>query len=72
MITDYNMPEINGIELVKAIREKSKVPVLIISGMGQEVQKEFTNLEPITFLAKPFKVNEIVDLLQIMHQSNTN
>lgn len=36
LVTDYKMPEINGIELTKLIREKSDIPIIMFTGWGDE------------------------------------
>ena len=37
IITDLNMPEMNGLELVEHVRDKfSKVPVVLMTGEGSE------------------------------------
>ena len=36
LITDYDMPEIDGISLVKKIRKTSNIPIIIYTGRGSE------------------------------------
>lgn len=42
IITDINMPRINGLELIKKVREVmgSKVPIIILTTRGEEVDIE--------------------------------
>ncbi len=59
VITDINMPDINGLELIRYIRQNShhnsEVPVLIISTQsGERDQKRGLALGADGFLAKPF------------------
>ena len=36
LITDYDMPEKDGITLAKEIRKQSKIPIIIYTGRGSE------------------------------------
>ena len=36
VVTDYAMPEMNGLELAKRIREKHNVPIILYTGKGSE------------------------------------
>src|SRR5439155_9686061 len=65
IITDINMPDINGLELVKFVRESERhrqVPLLIISTQSSEKDRERgLALGADGFLAKPFKPDELRD-----------
>ncbi len=37
IITDYRMPNINGLELVYLIRESSDIPIIMFTGYGNEL-----------------------------------
>lgn len=64
VITDINMPDINGLELVRFIRSSSKhsdVPVLIISTQASERdRRKLRDVGASGFLAKPFEPQELV------------
>lgn len=36
IVTDFRMPNINGLELVRLIRESSDVPIIMFTGYGNE------------------------------------
>jgi PAS domain S-box-containing protein len=36
LVTDYDMPDMNGLELAKKIRETSNIPIIIYTGRGSE------------------------------------
>jgi two-component system chemotaxis response regulator CheY len=65
VITDINMPDINGLELVKFVRESEhhkQVPLLIISTQSAEKDRERgLALGADGFLAKPFTPLELRD-----------
>ena len=61
LITDINMPELNGIELIKKAREE-KPDISIIAMTGFD--KDYTYMDVINagandFISKPFKIDEI-------------
>ncbi len=66
-VLDYQMPEIDGIELARIIRqsENSKgIPIIILSSISQkeELQKINTELD-ILFLTKPIKQAQLQQIL---------
>lgn len=65
VVTDINMPDINGLELVRFVRESEhhkKVPVLIISTQSSERDRERgLALGADGFLAKPFTPEALRD-----------
>lgn len=70
IITDINMPDINGLELLRFIRESpnhARVPVFLISTDGSERDRERgMKLGADAYLVKPFKPEA---LLEIVRQS---
>ena len=67
VITDYNMPVMNGLEFIKAIKkdEMSKeIPVVVISTEGNESKiKEFMDCGAAGYITKPFTAEAIRDLI---------
>lgn len=52
IITDLKMPKVDGMSLIKMVREKNKkVPIIIITGYGSEKNRA---------LAKSYGVNKIL------------
>lgn len=71
LLTDFDMPEGNGIELIKRYREKNKnqkIVALIMSAYS-EVELELIKNPGLAdgFLLKPFLVRELLDLLKRYH-----
>jgi two-component system chemotaxis response regulator CheY len=68
IVTDINMPDINGIELVRFIRQSEKhsaVPILIISTQSSERdQQRVLAMGANAFLAKPFEPEDFVAAAQ--------
>jgi DNA-binding NtrC family response regulator len=61
VLTDMRMPGMNGIDLLKKIRERYPgIGVIILTGYGQiESYIEAMNFGAIEYVSKPFKVNEL-------------
>ncbi|MFP4368940.1 MAG: response regulator [Candidatus Kapaibacterium sp.] len=66
IITDYRMPKLNGIELMKKIREKnSEAKIIITSGAGDMNIRKMTMLEGATaFIGKPFNFIQIMEEIE--------
>jgi DNA-binding response OmpR family regulator len=65
VITDVNMPYINGIELTKLIyKENKSQPIIVVSAYNDsENLLEFVNIGIKQFLIKPLDSNKILDIL---------
>lgn len=63
LLTDMNMPEMNGAELVKAVRTelKSDIPIIIITTMGEIKDREIgMSLGANSYLTKPVNPAELI------------
>ena len=61
VITDLMMPEIDGIELCRRIRESSQVPIIVLSVRGQENWKvKALDAGADDYVTKPFNTNELL------------
>ncbi len=61
VITDLSMPGMSGIEVCKAIRRTSDVPVIVLSVKGEERTKvEALDAGADDFVTKPFGMNELL------------
>jgi len=67
VITDYNMPVMNGLELIRAIKKEDllkDIPVVVISTEGNETKiKEFMDSGAAGYITKPFTPETIRDLI---------
>ncbi|MBC8062071.1 MAG: response regulator transcription factor [Clostridiaceae bacterium] len=60
ILLDLMMPKLDGIETMKIIREKSSIPILIVSAKDSEVDKAIgLGLGADDYIAKPFSMIEI-------------
>jgi DNA-binding response OmpR family regulator len=61
LITDYSMPEVDGLELSRQFRlVHPKTPVLMVSGSIPLIQDKAGDLDRFEFLAKPFAFTELL------------
>lgn len=68
IITDINMPDINGLELVSFVRRNpayARVPVLIVSTEGSERDREKgLALGADAYLVKPFEPDDLQRIVE--------
>jgi len=66
IITDINMPEMDGITFIKEIRKLNKeVPILVLTTESEEgMQKEAISLGANGWIVKPFQGNELIQIIQ--------
>lgn len=61
IILDLGLPDMDGINFIKHIREKSMVPIIVLSARSNESDKvEALNLGANDYVTKPFGTNELV------------
>ena len=63
VITDLNMPGMNGYELSRRVRKESSVPIVMITGYGIKAvgKAEVCYRGVDAFLRKPFDTEELLD-----------
>jgi two-component system KDP operon response regulator KdpE len=61
IVTDLSMPAMNGIELCRSVRERSQVPIIVLSVRGEEKTKiEALDAGADDYVTKPFSANELL------------
>ena len=68
VITDINMPDINGLEVVRFVKQSENfknIPVIIVTTEGRDVDKERgLRLGADRYLIKPFEPEELQRFVQ--------
>lgn len=66
VILDLGLPDMNGVEVIRQLREWSKVPVVVLSARSQETDK-VAALEAGAddYVVKPFGMGELVARLRV-------
>ncbi|PKM95886.1 MAG: DNA-binding response regulator [Firmicutes bacterium HGW-Firmicutes-1] len=61
IILDLMLPEIDGFEICKKVREKSNIPILMVSARKEDIDKiRGLGLGADDYMTKPFSPNELV------------
>lgn len=70
IILDMGLPDIDGLEVVKAIREWSNVPIIILSVREQEAQKiAALDSGANDYVTKPFNMGELMARIRVALRS---
>jgi two-component system chemotaxis response regulator CheY len=68
IVTDINMPDINGLELISFVRSNPRydhLPVIIVSTeRSEEDKKRGMALGAAGYIAKPFKSSELQEIIK--------
>ena len=66
VITDLAMPGMDGIELTRAIRERSQAPIIVLSVRSQDTQKVAALDEGADdYITKPFSIQELLARVRV-------
>jgi len=66
VITDLSMPKMNGIELCESIRDRSQVPIIVLSVRGEDKNKvEALDKGADDYVTKPFSINELLARIRV-------
>jgi CheY-like chemotaxis protein len=59
LFVDLNLPGLSGMDLVKKLRSRERLPVIVASGAGPRFQE----LEHVIWLHKPYTTEQLQDAL---------
>ena len=66
IILDLGLPDLDGVEVTRRLREWSKVPVLILSVRGRDEEKiAALDAGADDYLTKPFSIGELLALMRV-------
>ena len=66
IILDLGLPDIDGIEVVRRVRETSAVPILVLSARGQDQDKvNALDVGADDYLTKPFSMPELLARIRV-------
>ena len=68
LITDYDMPEMDGAKLVTKLRDTSRytfTPVIMLTGVRKDrIEDKISNLNIACFLQKPFEIKHFYSVIE--------
>jgi two-component system KDP operon response regulator KdpE len=66
ILLDLGLPDHDGLEVIRSVRESSQMPILILSARGQEKDKVAAlDLGADDYIAKPFGVLELLARIRV-------
>jgi len=66
VLLDLGLPDIDGLEVIRALRERGSTPIVVLSVRGQERDKVAAlDLGADDYLTKPFGVNELLARVRV-------
>lgn len=66
IILDLGLPDMDGTEVIRSIREKGSTPIIVLSVRGAERDKvDALNLGADDYLTKPFGVDELLARIRV-------
>lgn len=65
VITDYRMPEMNGIEFIREVRAlKDDMPIIILTGFAGEIDQDEAEELGVQVYSKPIRMDELAASLE--------
>ena len=66
MLLDLGLPDIDGVDIIKKVREWSEVPIIIVSARDQDKEKAHAlDLGADDYLTKPFSATELLARIRV-------
>ena len=67
IVLDLGLPDIDGIEIIRKIRQFKETPIIVVSARGQDRDKiEALDLGADDYLSKPFSMGELLARVRVL------
>lgn len=64
VITDMNMPSLDGMGVIKQVREKCDTPIIVVTGFKQAYVSALSEMHDIQIIEKPFHSQDLIDAVE--------
>lgn len=64
IVLDWQLPDLDGIQTCKALRARSHIPVIMVTGNRANRKDVALNAGATDYLTKPFSVNELLSRIE--------
>ena len=69
VLLDLRLPDIDGLEVCRRLRERSRVPVIVVTARGEEVDRVVgLELGADDYVVKPYGLRELVARIRAVHR----
>jgi two-component system KDP operon response regulator KdpE len=73
VLLDLGLPDLHGVEVTRRIRQRSAVPIIVVSARGKEADKvEALDNGANDYLTKPFGAGELLARIRVMLRTVTS
>jgi two-component system KDP operon response regulator KdpE len=71
IILDLGLPDMDGLEIIKKVREFSDIPIIVVSARDQDIEKvEALDSGADDYLTKPFSIKELLARIRVILRHN--
>ncbi len=64
VITDMNMPSLDGMGVIQQIRNQCDTPIIVVTGFKQAYVSALSEMHDIQILEKPFHSQDLMDAVE--------
>ncbi len=73
IILDLGLPDMDGLEIIKKVREFSDIPIVVVSARDQDSEKvEALDAGADDYLTKPFSIKELLARIRVIFRHHQN
>ena len=66
VLLDLGLPDMDGVELIRKVREWSQIPIIVVSARGEDTDKiAALDSGADDYLTKPFSVDELMARIRV-------
>ncbi len=73
ILLDLGLPDMDGMDIIRQIRERSNTPIIVISARGEENEKiKALDLGADDYMTKPFHMGELLARIRVAQRKLSN